>query len=310
MTTQHDRDVATLRAFNRVYTSRLGLLDTHYDGSPFSLSEARILYELKTRTTSMAADIARALRLDPAQVSRTIKRFSTRGLVVARENPAHGRHQLLSLTEAGQTAFAALETRTRAAVGALIDGLPPLQRSRLLSAAATLNDVFDGGAPEVTLRGLRPGDLGMVIARQALVYASEYDWNTDYEALIARILADFHDNFDPLKDDAWIAEAGGGMAGSIFLVRGDQAGTAKLRLLYVEPDARGMGVGQRLVETCIARARELGYRRMVLWTVSVLTAARRLYERAGFTLVEEAPAHRFGHDLVDQTWALDLEHEA
>ncbi|PXA73349.1 MarR family transcriptional regulator [Caulobacter sp. D4A] len=306
MTDRHDTDVATLRAFNRVYTSRLGLLDASYDGSPFTLSEARVLYELANRTDPMAAEIARALRLDPAQVSRTIKRFSERGLVTARENPAHGRHQLLTLTDEGRATFAALENNTRASVGALIEGLHPLQRARLLEAAGAINEVFEGGAPEVVLRPLRPGDLGLVASRQAMLYASEYGWNGDYEALVAGILADFHRNFDPARDDAWIAQAGGRMVGSIFLVRGDAPGVAKLRLLYVEAQARGLGVGRRLVETCVARARALGYARLDLWTVSVLTAARRLYEQAGFTLTHEAPGRQFGHELVDQTWSLDL----
>ncbi|MBI1683759.1 bifunctional helix-turn-helix transcriptional regulator/GNAT family N-acetyltransferase [Caulobacter hibisci] len=306
MTAAHDQDVATLRAFNRVYTSRLGLLDASYDGSPFTLSEARILYELATRTDPTAAEIARALRLDPAQVSRTLKRFSERGLVTARENPAHGRHQWLGLTDDGRAAFAALEANTRASVGSLIEGLHPLHRARLLDAAAAINEVFEGDAPEVVLRGLQPGDLGLVTARQAMLYAGEYGWNGDYEALVAGIVADFHRNVDPSQDDAWIAEAGGRMVGSIFLVRGDAPGVAKLRLLYVEAEARGLGVGRQLVEACIARARALGYQRLDLWTVSVLTAARRLYERAGFVLTRETPSRQFGHDLVDQVWSLDL----
>lgn len=306
MTAQHDQDVATLRAFNRVYTTRLGLLDTHYDGSPFTLSEARILFELANRPGLTGAEIARAMNLDPAQVSRTIKRFSERGLVTARENPSHNRQQWVSLTPQGQSAFDALDANTRASVGKLLEDLGPLRRARLLSAAVSINTVFESADVGLALRDLRPGDLGFVTARQAMLYAEEYGWNRDYEALVARILADFHQAFDPQRDDAWIAEASGRMVGSIFLVRADEPGAAKLRLLYVEPDARGMGVGQRLVEACIARARALGYDRLDLWTVTALTAARRLYERAGFTLTHEAPAHRFGHDLVDQTWSLPL----
>lgn len=307
MSLQHDGDVAALRAFNRLYTTRLGLLDPHYNGGPFTLSEARILFELAHRADLTGAEIARTMNLDPAQVSRTIKRFSQRGLVTARENPAHNRQQWLSLTAEGRAAFDALEARTRASVGGLLDGLKPIQRARLLSATRAITEVFDGGDGAPILRGLRPGDLGLVTARQAILYAEEHGWNRDYEALVARILADFHAAFDPLKDDAWIAEAGGRMVGSIFLVRGDQPEVAKLRLLYVEPEARGMGVGQRLVETCIARARALGYARLDLWTVTALAPARRLYQRAGFTLVGEAPARRFGHDLVDQTWSLPLD---
>jgi len=307
MAGRHEQDVATLRGFNRVYTSRLGLLDAHLDQSPFTLSEARILYELANRADPTAAEIARALRLDPAQISRTIKRFANRGLVATRDDPSHGRHQLLALTDQGRAAFAALENNTRRAIGALLDGLPPFRRAAMLSAASTITRVFEEDPSGPVLRGLRPGDLGMVIARQAILYAEEYGWNGEYEALVARILADFHQSFDPARDAAWIAEIDGRMAGSIFLVHGDEPEVGKLRLLYVERDARGLGVGRMLVAACIARAREAGYKRLDLWTNSVLSAARSIYQRAGFELVEETPHHSFGKDLVGQTWTLDLE---
>jgi DNA-binding MarR family transcriptional regulator/GNAT superfamily N-acetyltransferase len=307
MTIRHEQDVAALRAFNRVYTSRLGLLDAHLDQSPFTLSEARILYELANRTDPTGAEIARALRLDPAQISRTLKRFADRGLVATRDNPSHGRHQLLSLTDQGRAAFAALEANTRSAVGALLDGLPPFRRGRLISAARTVTRIFEGeAAPRPVLRGLKPGDLGLVTARQAILYAEEYGWNGDYEALVARILADFHQCFDPTRDAAWIAEMDERMVGSIFLVHGDTPDVGKLRLLYVEPDARGAGIGQMLVAACVDRAREVGYERLDLWTNSVLSVARRIYERAGFVLVDETPHHSFGKDLVGQTWSLAL----
>jgi len=307
MTVQHEQDVAALRSFNRVYTSRLGLLDAHLDDSPFTLSEARILYELANRTDPTGAEIARALNLDPAQISRTLKRFADRGLVATRDNPSHGRHQLLSLTERGRTAFAALESNTRRAVGALLDGLPPVRRAAMLSAASTITRIFEeDAAPQPHLRGLKPGDLGLVIARQSILYTEEYGWNGDYEALVAHILADFHQSFDPARDAAWIAEMDGRMAGSIFLVHGDEPEVGKLRLLYVERDARGAGVGQMLVAACIDRARAVGYKRLDLWTNNVLSAARRIYERAGFLLVDETPHHSFGKDLVGQTWSLVL----
>ena len=307
MTVQHEQDVAALRSFNRVYTSRLGLLDAHLDDSPFTLSEARILYELANRTDPTGAEIARALNLDPAQISRTLKRFADRGLVATRDDPSHGRHQLLSLTERGRTAFAALESNTRRAVGALLDGLPPVRRAAMLSAASTITRIFEeDAAPQPHLRGLKPGDLGLVIARQSILYTEEYGWNDDYEALVARILADFHQSFDPARDAAWIAEMDGRMAGSIFLVHGDDPDAGKLRLLYVERDARGAGVGQMLVAACIDRARAVGYKRLDLWTNNVLSAARRIYERAGFLLVDETPHHSFGQDLVGQTWSLVL----
>jgi DNA-binding MarR family transcriptional regulator/GNAT superfamily N-acetyltransferase len=307
MIVRHEQDVAALRAFNRVYTSRLGLLDAHLDQSPFTLSEARILYELANRVDPTGAEIARVLRLDPAQISRTLRRFADRGLIATRDDPSHGRHQLLSLTDRGRMAFAALEGNTRSAVGALLDGLPPFRRGRLLSAAQTVTRIFEEeAAPRPVLRGLKPGDLGLVTARQAILYAEEYGWNGDYEALVARILADFHQSFDPARDAAWIAEMDGRMVGSIFLVRGDTPRVGKLRLLYVERDARGAGVGKMLVAACIDHARAVGYERLDLWTNSVLSAARAIYERAGFVLMDEAPHHSFGKDLVGQTWSLTL----
>jgi len=304
---RHEQDVAALRGFNRVYTTQLGLLDAHLDQSPFTLSEARILYELANRTDPTAAEIARALRLDPAQISRTIRRFVNRGLVATRDDPSHGRHQLLSLTEHGRTAFAALEGNTRRAVGALLDGLSPFRRAAMLSAARTMTRIFEeDAASRPVLRGLKPGDLGLVIARQAILYTEEYGWNADYEALVARILADFHRSFDPARDAAWIAEMDGRMAGSIFLVHGDEPDVGKLRLLYVERDARGAGVGKLLVAACVDRARAIGYKRLDLWTNSILSAARAIYQRAGFVLVDETPHHSFGQDLIGQTWSLAL----
>lgn len=304
---QHEQDVATLRAFNRTYTARLGLLEPRLDKSPFTLSEARILYEVAKREAPTAAEIARTLHLDPAQVSRTLKRFAERGLVETREDPSHARLQLLSLTDAGRAAFAALEQNTRVAITTLLDELPAGQRRRLIAAAETITRIFGEAAEQPpTLRSLRPGDLGLVTARQAILYAGEYGWNQDYEALVARILADFHTGFDPARDDAWIAEMQGRMVGSVFLVHGEAAGVGKLRLLYVEPDARGAGVGRMLVDACIARARSLGYERLDLWTNSVLSAARRIYERAGFVLTDETPHHSFGKDLIGQTWSLRL----
>jgi len=300
-------DVAALRAFNRTYTRRLGLLEAHLDKSPFTLSEARILYELAHRSDPTGAEIARALELDPAQISRTLKRFAERGLVETREDPGHGRHQLLTLTPEGRTVFAALEAGTKTAIGALLDGLPPFRRENLLAAAETITRIFgDDAPPRPVLRGLQPGDLGQVIARQAILYAGEYGWNREYEALVARILADFDRTYDPAREAAWIADIDGRMAGSIFLVRGETPDVGKLRLLYVEPAARGAGVGKMLVAACIARAREVGYTRIDLWTNSILTAARHIYERAGFRLIDEAPHHSFGKDLVGQTWSLTL----
>lgn len=244
MLTESNEDVATLRAFNRVYTSRLEFLDATLDNSPFTLSEARVLYELAHRSAPRAAEIARALRIDRAQISRTLKRFARRGLLETQIDRSDGRHQLLSLTRVGKAAFDDLDRNTREAISALLGGLPYYRRTRLLSSARTITRLFQQEAPlQPLLRGLRAGDLGLVTARQAIVYAEEYGWNGDYEALVARILADFHKSFNPECEAAWIADLDDRMVGSIFLVRGDNPAVGKLRLLYVEPDARGAGVG-------------------------------------------------------------------
>jgi len=305
--TEDHPDVATLRAFNRIYTHRLGLLNAHLDKSPFTLTEARILYELARRSEPTAADIMRGLELDRGQLSRTLKRFADRGLIDTVADPQGGRRRPISLTVSGRKAFADLERNTQAAVGAMLAGLTPDQRANLIAGVRTVTRVFDGGqGANCELRGLKPGDLGWITHRQAVLYAEEYGWNRDYEALVARILADFAESFDPDHDAAWVADIGGRIAGSVFLVRADRPKLGKLRLLYVEPWARGAGVGAKLVDACIDHARTAGDERLTLWTNSVLVAARRIYERAGFTLVDEAPHHSFGKDLIGQTWELDL----
>ena len=298
-------DIAALRAFNRLYTRRLGLLNARLDDSPFSLTEARVLYELAHRDDPTAAELTRALDLDPAQMSRTLKRFEARGLAETFDHPGGGRSRPIRLTATGRETFASLNRNTEEAIGALLKTLPEGKRRSLLAATAAIGQVFEPSVG-IVLRDMRPGDLGWITHRQAVLYAEEYGWTQDYEALVAQILSDFVRTFDPAREAAWVAEADGRIVGSIFLVKGDQPGVGKLRLLYVEPDTRGAGVGATLVAACIERARAVGYDTLVLWTNSVLTAARKIYERAGFTLVEETPHHSFGHDLVGQTWSLDL----
>jgi DNA-binding MarR family transcriptional regulator/GNAT superfamily N-acetyltransferase len=305
--TDNQTDIGALRAFNRTYTRRLGLLNAHLDNSPFTLTEARILYEIAHRPTPTAADIMRALGLDRGQLSRTLKRFSERGLIETSQHPDGGRSRPIQLTEGGRRTFVALERNTCEAVGELLDGLRPDQREGLLTAAGTITRIFDEQeCAEVQLRPLRPGNLGWIIHRQAVLYTEEYGWNSDYEALVARIIADFMESFDPDHDAAWIAEIDGRIVGSVFLVRDDKPKVGKLRLLYVEPEARGSGVGAKLVEACIERARKVGDDRLTLWTNDILKAARRLYERAGFRLVDEKPHRSFGADLIGQTWELNL----
>jgi DNA-binding MarR family transcriptional regulator/N-acetylglutamate synthase-like GNAT family acetyltransferase len=299
--------VEQLRSFNRRYTRALGLLNERLDGSAFSLTEARVLYEIAHAHEQTAADIARRLRIDRGQLSRILKAFAERGLLASEASPEHARHQWLSLTPAGQAAFDGLDRQTDAAVGELLRRFDPHRKARLARLAREFERILAArGEPAVAYRPPRTGDIGWVIHRQAVLYGEEYDWDWTYEALIACILGEFVERFDPARDDAWIAELDGEVVGSIFLKGGDEPGTAKLRLLYVEPAARGRGIGAELVRRCVERARGLGYARLELWTNSVLGSARRIYEAAGFTLIEEMPHRSFGHDLIGQTWRLRL----
>jgi DNA-binding MarR family transcriptional regulator/GNAT superfamily N-acetyltransferase len=298
-----------LRRFNRFYTRQLGLLDERLSQSPFSLTEARVLYELAHRISPTAAEIARDLGLDKAQLSRILKRFRTQRLLASAPSAAHAKHQLLSLTPAGRRAFDALEQATVTEIGALLAPLSQAKRRRLIQAAEAIEETLSppaAAAPAFILRDPEVGDLGWVIHRQAALYAAEYGWDWTFEALVAEILGDFVRNFDPSREQAWLAGRHGEIVGSIFLVRGDDAAIGKLRLLYVEPSARGLGIGAALVEACVARAREAGYSRLVLWTNDILLAARRLYEAAGFKLVDEEKHVSFGKELNGQTWALEL----
>jgi DNA-binding MarR family transcriptional regulator/GNAT superfamily N-acetyltransferase len=300
-----------VRSFNRFYTREIGLLNRNLPATDLSLPEARVLYELAQAPEGglTAAEIGRTLRMDKAHLSRIVARFVTGGLAVSRVSPDHRKHRLLTLTDAGRKVFAAAEAGARAQVDALLEPVDAGGRNRLVEAMhdirVTLRDraAEDG---ELTLRPLRPGDVGWIIHRQAVLYTQEYGWDWTYEGLASRILGAFVAEFDPAREDGWVAERGGAIVGSIFLMKSDDPAVAKLRLLYVEPSARGAGVGRRLVRTCITRARELGYRELTLWTNDILVAARRIYQAAGFRLVSEAPHHSFGHDLVGQTWTLDL----
>jgi DNA-binding MarR family transcriptional regulator/N-acetylglutamate synthase-like GNAT family acetyltransferase len=300
-----------VRSFNRFYTREIGLLNRSLPATDLSLPEARVLYELaqapeKGRT---AAEIGRTLRMDKAHLSRIVARFLARGLATGQVSPDHRKHRLLALTEAGREVFAAAEAAARAQVDALLRPVDAGGRRRIVEAMHDIRVALSDREPadrEISLRPLRPGDIGWIIHRQAILYAQEYAWDWTYEGLASRILGAFVAEFDACREDSWVAERAGAIVGSIFLMKSDDPAIAKLRLLYVEPKARGAGVGRRLVETCIARARELGHRELTLWTNDILVAARRLYQAAGFRLISEAPHHSFGHDLVGQTWTLDL----
>jgi DNA-binding MarR family transcriptional regulator/GNAT superfamily N-acetyltransferase len=300
-------DVAAIRAFNRFYTARIGVLRDGLLATSHSLPEARLLFELGQGDVMDVADLRRMLELDAGYLSRLLARLEAQGLVARERSRADARRQRVALTGAGRDAFATLDERSAAEVGALLDGLREEDRTRLLDAMRTIREVLDRAPrPEpFVLRPLRPGDLGWVVHRHGVLYAEEYGWDETFEALVAKVLAEYATNHDPRRESAWIAEVAGRPAGSVFCVRRDER-TAQLRCLLVEPSARGMGIGARLVDECLRFARRAGYSEIVLWTNDVLLQARRIYERAGFTLVDEEPHTSFGHDLVGQTWSRPL----
>jgi DNA-binding MarR family transcriptional regulator/GNAT superfamily N-acetyltransferase len=299
--------VDAVRGFNRFYTGVIGVLGDGLLRTPYSLTEARVLFELAQRDATEVAELRRALNLDAGYLSRLLARFAETGLITRERSGADARRQVVRLTAAGRAAFARLDAVAAADVERLLARLTDDEQRRLLGAMGTIRRLLDDppGAPTVTLRPLGAGDLGWVIQRHGVLYRDEYGWDATFEALVARILADHAAGHDPDREAGWIAEVDGAPAGSVFCMRADDE-TAQLRLLLVEPGARGLGIGGRLVVECLAFARRAGYRRITLWTNDVLTAARRIYQRAGFTLDAERPHHSFGHDLVGQTWSRPL----
>jgi DNA-binding MarR family transcriptional regulator/GNAT superfamily N-acetyltransferase len=296
-----------LRHFNRFYTRAIGVLDRGLYGTGRSLAEARVLYELADGTAVTAGDLTRRLAMDAGFLSRMLARFEREGLIERRRSETDGRVSHLVLTDIGRTVFTELDHLSQTAAESLIAPLGAEARSTLLSAFGRAETLLatDRRSDNVILRPHRVGDMGWVVHRQALLYAREYGWDIGYEALIAEIAAKFIRDFDPAGEHCWIAERAGEVVGSVFLVR-ESGEVAKLRLLYLEQSARGLGVGRRLVDECIAFAREKGYARLDLWTQSILEAATRLYRATGFRLIREEPHHSFGHDLVGQFWSLDL----
>ena len=300
--------VETVRRFNRFYTKRIGVLHEGLGGSPFSLAEARVLYELASFGQTTATRLRQELGLDGGYLSRILRRFARAGLVEGERAETNGRQRLLRLAEPGQEAFAALDRRSRNDVGALLGALPRADQRRLTAAMGVIEDALGAGPEQRTpylLRPHQPGDMGWIVHRHGLLYAEEYGWDETFEALVARIVADFLTHLDPKAERCWIAEKDGEIVACVFLVKRSKR-VAKLRLLLVEPKARGLGIGARLVEECLRFARRAGYRKIMLWTNSVLVTARRLYENAGFTLVAEESHHSFGKDLIGQTWERDL----
>lgn len=305
---QLEARIDEVRRFNRFFTRRIGVLREGLLHSPYSLAEARVLFEVARGEGLTASDLMRDLGFDRGYLSRILVRFEQRGLLDRVPSETDGRLRLLRLTDAGEKSFAVLDRRSREEVAGMLDGLSEGDQRRLLNATRTIQDILSGDAasPEpFLLRGHEPGDMGWVVQRHGELYAREYGWDAGFEALVARIVADFVDGYDVEKERCWIAEANGNNVGCVFLVR-ESDEVAKLRLLLVEPEARGMGLGARLVEECVRFARERGYRKLVLWTNSVLTSARSIYEEQGFELVEEEQHHSFGIDLVGQNWELEL----
>ncbi|MEI9427132.1 bifunctional helix-turn-helix transcriptional regulator/GNAT family N-acetyltransferase [Mesorhizobium sp. Cs1299R1N3] len=316
MTIHHQPDKAApsknlidaVRAFNRFYTRQIELLDEGLLKSAFSLTEARVLYELAHRDGLTATDLGRDLGLDAGYVSRLLKKFERLHLISRVTLVSDARQSSIALTPAGRNAFAPLNKDSHDQVAALLDRLPASEQDRLVNSMRIVQNLLgDRPEPKVPyiMRPLQVGDIGWIIRRQGMLYAQDYGWDETYEALVAEILANFVKSFDPKWERGWIAEREGEVVGSVFVVRkSDQV--AKLRLLYVEPSARGLGIGKRLVDECIGFARARGYRTLTLWTNDILTAARHIYQAAGFKLIEEEPHHSFGKDLVGQNWDLEL----
>ena len=302
-----DRHVDNVRRFNRFYTRQIGVLNGGFLQSSFSLTEVRVLYEIAHRERTAASEIIRDLGIDAGYLSRILRAFHRKGLVAKRTSSDDRRQIDLTLTVKGRREFGKLEMRQRVEVARMLQPLGPKHRLRLLHAMGSIERLLLQPIlrPTVTLRDHRPGDMGWITHRQAILYNQEYGWNTEYEALIAEIMARFLRNFDPRYERCWVAECNCEIVGSVFCVRKSKT-VAQLRLLYVEPSTRGAGIGSRLVNECIAFARARGYRKLTLWTNSVLHAARKIYERAGFQLVAEEKHHSFGKDLVGQNWDLKL----
>jgi DNA-binding MarR family transcriptional regulator/GNAT superfamily N-acetyltransferase len=300
--------IAAVRRFNRFYTQRIGVLQEGWVKSPFSLAEARVLYELMHRDRPTASELAKDLGLDAGYLSRILRGFETRGLIVKATSDRDGRQSLLSITERGRQRFAPVETHTNDEVAAMLDGLPAPAQIRLVDSMRSIETVLDGSpakAAPYLLRPPRAGDMGWIVSRHGALYAREYGWDERLEALTAAIVAAFVRNYDAKRERCWIAERDGENVGSVLLVK-DSEQVARLRLLIVEPQARGLGIGARLVDECVRFAREAGYRKVTLWTHSVLTAARRIYEQAGFELVETWTHNDFGKELVGENWDLKL----
>ncbi len=296
--------VEDVRAFNRFYTGVIGVLDNAYLSSPYSLTEVRVLFELALGTTETVA-LRAGLGLDAGYLSRILGRFDREGLITREQSPDDARRQVIGLTDHGKAVFADLDVQSNAEIGALLDRVSQSDRAVLVAAMRKIERLLTDTPRSYLLRPPHPGDLGWVVHRHGVRYAEEYGYDDTFEALVAQVVADYVRHRDPVRDAAWIAEVDSEPVGSIFCVRADDD-TAQLRLLLVEPSARGLGIGRRLVAECVRFATRVGYRRMTLATVSEVAVARGIYERAGFAMVASTPIRKWGKDLVEETWELPL----
>lgn len=305
--TDLDSRVAAIRQFNRFYTKQIGVLQEGLLRSSLSLAQVRVLFELANRGETTASELAQELALDGGYLSRMLRDFEKVGVVSRRPSTADGRQSLLALTASGRVLFAELDERARVEIVGMLYGVPASAQRGLVTAMHRIQHTLDhaGESAPVLLRSHEPGDMGWVVSRHAVLYAREYGWDARFEALVAEIVAHFILELDPTRERCWIAERDGERLGSIFLVR-ESDEVAKLRLLLVEPSARGLGLGRRLIGECVTWARERGYAKITLWTNDVLHAARHLYEEAGFVLVSTKAHESWGHQLVGQTWELGL----
>jgi DNA-binding MarR family transcriptional regulator/GNAT superfamily N-acetyltransferase len=305
-----DRRIAAIRRFNRFYTVKLGVLSEHFLNTPFSLTEARVLQALSHRDGATATWLGRELDLDAGYLSRVLRDFERKGLIIRYQSSQDGRQTLISLTEAGRDAFEPLDRASRTSVGQMLSPLSEADQGRLVGAmrqiAGLLGEPADPGTgPAFVLRGHRPGDMGWIASRHGALYSDEYGLNHKMEAYVAEVVAKFLREFDPAREHCWIAEQDGAPIGSVFIVE-ESDSVARLRMLIVEPKARGLGVGRRLVEECVRFARQASYSEITLWTHSILIAARRIYASLGFQIVETETHDEFGPELIGETWTLRL----
>lgn len=306
--TDLDRRIEAVRRFNRFYTQKIGVLQEGLLKSQFTLSQLRVLYELAYRQHPKAADLSNDLNLDPGYLSRILSDFEKRGLIERKQSADDARESLLALTKKGADAFAPLNVRSHDEMAEMLSGLSASHQNRLLESMENIENLLNAKSEEKVsyiLRPHQPGDMGWVIYRHGVLYSQEYAWDEQFEALVASICVKFLQKFDPKRERCWIAEKDGEIVGSVFLVKHSK-NIAQLRMLYVEPFTRGMGIGRRLVDECIRFSRQTGYKKIILWTQSNLSAARHIYEATGFKIIKKEPHHSFGHDLVAEIWELVL----